>query len=310
MSEDEGLKWSSEMGDEMLGRVRAFMWNEDQLALMAARAGVTPGARLLDVGCGRGFLGLALLKDALPGGELVGVDRDADLTARAAADAAALGLAASARFEAADAAALPVEGASFDVVMCQTLLMHLSEPREALAEMVRATKSGGRVVAIEPDYLMTMLNWAGRLGDLEVPDLGWERRVLDFFGRALEGRRRRGLGDFRIGRKLAFLMHQLGLRDVRVYLKDRVNVLLPPYRDGDQQGLFQWLCTPGKRQSADWKDLSFKEDFLAAGGDEATWAAFTKDKRAGEMLQGLSAHAGGLWRVHGDQMYVAVGTRP
>ena len=72
---------------------------------------VVPGYRLLDVGCGSGQLALMAAKDGLA---VTGVDIASNWVERARARAQAEGL--PARFEEADAEALPFEDASFDVV--------------------------------------------------------------------------------------------------------------------------------------------------------------------------------------------------
>jgi SAM-dependent methyltransferase len=43
--------------------------------------------------------------------------------------------------------ALPVEDASFDVVLCTQVLEHCDDPRQAVAELARVTRPSGRVLA-------------------------------------------------------------------------------------------------------------------------------------------------------------------
>src|SRR5690242_12913712 len=76
------------------------------------RLNVTPGCRLLDVGCGSGQLALIAARDGV---DVTGVDIAGNLVKRAEARAQAERL--RARFEEADAEALPFEDASFDVVI-------------------------------------------------------------------------------------------------------------------------------------------------------------------------------------------------
>lgn len=110
------------------------------------RFGVTPGDRVLDVGCGTGTLMRFLLPSLSGEGELVGVDHDPDLLTDAAT---AMGeVAVSVDFQAADALDLPLDDGVFDVVVSKFLLCVLPEPLEALTEMVRVCRPGGTIASI------------------------------------------------------------------------------------------------------------------------------------------------------------------
>jgi len=110
---------------------------------------VRPGARVLDVGCGTGADVRALASLVGPEGDAVGVDSSRSMIdtarTRAPTDSAA-------RFEVADALALPFEDASFDAVRCERVLQHVPDPDRVLAEMARVARPGAVVLAIEPDW--------------------------------------------------------------------------------------------------------------------------------------------------------------
>lgn len=109
------------------------------------RLNVAPGSRLLDVGCGSGQLALMAAKDRL---EVTGVDIASNLVERARARAQAEGL--QARFEEADAEALPFEDASFDVVASMIGAMFAPRPELVAKELLRVCEPGGTVA---------MANW-------------------------------------------------------------------------------------------------------------------------------------------------------
>lgn len=109
------------------------------------RLPVAPGCRLLDVGCGSGQLALMAAKDGL---EVTGVDIASNWVERARARAQAEGL--SARFEEADAEALPFEDASFDVVASLIGAMFAPRPDLVAKELLRVCAPGGTVA---------MANW-------------------------------------------------------------------------------------------------------------------------------------------------------
>jgi SAM-dependent methyltransferase len=106
------------------------------------------GMRVLDVGCGPGSI-TAGLADVVAPAPVIGIDIQPALIARA--QAAAHGRA-NLRFEVADLHRLPFVDASFDAVFANGVLMHLSEPMRALAEMQRVLRPGGIVGVRDPDF--------------------------------------------------------------------------------------------------------------------------------------------------------------
>jgi len=109
------------------------------------RLNVAPGCQLLDVGCGSGQLALIAAKDGL---EVTGVDIASNLVERARTRAQAEGL--RARFEEADAEALPFEDASFDVVVSLIGAMFAPRPELVAKELLRVCNPGGTIA---------MANW-------------------------------------------------------------------------------------------------------------------------------------------------------
>ncbi len=116
------------------------------------------GSRVLEIGCGLGQDAMAMTRMAGEQGRVVAVD-----TSRKMIDAACSSpvetveagepVAGDAiRFCLADACRLPFKDGSFDGARADRVLQHTSNPRKALAEMVRAVGEGGRVVVYEPDW--------------------------------------------------------------------------------------------------------------------------------------------------------------
>jgi SAM-dependent methyltransferase len=99
--------------------------------------------RYLDVGVGTGADALALAAEL--GCEVVGVDASEAMVAEARTRGLRDALVA-------DAHALPFEDASFDGCRADRVFQHLADPDAALAELVRVTKPGGRIVIADPDY--------------------------------------------------------------------------------------------------------------------------------------------------------------
>jgi ubiquinone/menaquinone biosynthesis C-methylase UbiE len=159
-------------------------------ALMVERLAVEAGGRVLDVGCGPGVDLLALAARVGPSGRLVGIDASAAMIAEARRRAQEQHIVAS--FDLGDAQALAFPDAGFDVCRTQRVLMHVPDAQRALAEMVRVTRSGGRVGVFDFDWNTLVIDspdkettraivlsfsdslqhgWIGR----QLPRLFWER---------------------------------------------------------------------------------------------------------------------------------------
>ncbi len=109
------------------------------------RLALAPGSTLLDVGCGSGQLALMAARDGL---DIVGVDIAENLIERARVRARAEKL--QARFEQADAEALPFKNGTFDAVVSLIGAMFAPRPELVAGELLRVCVPGGTVA---------MANW-------------------------------------------------------------------------------------------------------------------------------------------------------
>lgn len=113
-------------------------------------AGLQPGMRVADIGCGVGQV-TADLADAVGwNGNVVGVDMSGAQLAQAAAHARELGLTNVSWVEA-SAMDTGLPSSSFDLVYCRFLLLHLEKPEAALREMHRILRPGGVLVCEDGD---------------------------------------------------------------------------------------------------------------------------------------------------------------
>jgi len=124
------------------------------LRLLERRWGAAlAGARVAELGCGGGYVALAL---AERGARVVGLDLSPASLRAARGEARRRGLAGA--FVRADLYRCPLTPGSFDLVVLPDVLEHLEEPARALAEASRLLRPGGRL------FLSTFdRTWFGRL---------------------------------------------------------------------------------------------------------------------------------------------------
>lgn len=125
-----------EFSESYLRRTREGMWADSRDALEPLA--LDSRERILDVGCGTGELSRVLAAESP--GEVIGCDADSDLLAAASEHVPVV---------AGDAFQLPFPDDTFDLVVCQALLINLPEPAAALTEFARV--STDLVAAVEPD---------------------------------------------------------------------------------------------------------------------------------------------------------------
>jgi SAM-dependent methyltransferase len=106
-------------------------------------AGITPGMKVLDLGCGDGTTAIPAAK---LGANVLGVDIAGNLVAAGNRRAAQLGLSATCSFVEGDACDLRIENKSFDRIISVFGAMFAPKPFDVAREMVRVTKPGGRII--------------------------------------------------------------------------------------------------------------------------------------------------------------------
>jgi ubiquinone/menaquinone biosynthesis C-methylase UbiE len=211
--------------EDVLGDWRDQWWAPDYLELVARRLGLDAVERALDVGSGHGHWASLLLPQLAPNATVIGVDMEPSSVDAAKERAGRLGLS-TLDFRTARADALPYDDARFDLVTCQTLLMHVADPRQVLTEMRRVLRPGGLLLASEPSNLANHL-----LRDSITATYAPDRiaRMTEFYAYVAEGRRRRKEGDECIADILPPLLRRIGFTDLGVYQNDCIAPIHPPY---------------------------------------------------------------------------------
>ena len=251
--------------EEYFKEDRDFWWNHDFLELMARRLRLDECRSLLDVGCGQCHWSRLLVSLMAKPATICALDDDPKWAAgsdnlRQFFQARG----ATVEFKQGDAHALPYADNSFDVVTCQTTLIHLRNPKAAITEMRRVAKPGGLVLCAEPNNLAGSLVRSNLSAEDPIEDI---QKDVGYYLMRERGKALLGEGDNSYGDLLPGDFSDVGFDDIRVYLSDKTCPMYPPYRTPGQQASLQaWqeLAATG----TGYFDRSENHRYLTALGKE------------------------------------------
>jgi arsenite methyltransferase len=106
-----------------------------------------PGERVLDVGCGPGYLAAEMAERVAPDGFVRGVDPSAPMLAIAAQRALP-----HMELSEGDALSLPADDSSFDAAVSTQVYEYVADIAAALAEARRVLRPGGRLLVLDTDW--------------------------------------------------------------------------------------------------------------------------------------------------------------
>ena len=142
-----------------------------QKAARDVAAGLTSGSHVLEVAPGPGYFAVELAK--LDNYQIVGLDISHTFVRIATENAKKAGV--DVEFRQGNASAMPFEANSFDFIYCRAAFKNFSQPVEAINEMYRVLKPGGKAVIFDfrKDAAQSDINTAvGEMG------LGWINSML------------------------------------------------------------------------------------------------------------------------------------
>lgn len=175
--------------------------------------GVTPGATVLEVGCGTGVVLRDLAAAVGPRGRAVGVDPSRLLLGAAARILRGHPLRRRIALRVASGARLPFAANRFDATLAVTVLLHVPDPVLVVGEMARVTRPGGVVGVQDQDF--------GTVAATH-PDRELTERIMT-------GVATRVYQEPWSGRRLPGLLREAGLTDVRLLTDVYQDTALAPY---------------------------------------------------------------------------------
>ena len=178
------------------------------------RAGIAPGMRLLDLGCGAGDFSLLAADLVGPSGSVLGIDRSAEAVQRATERAASLN-AKPVRFEVSDVESINLS-LEFDAVIGRFVLMYVADPTTTLRRMIDRLTPGGIVAFIEGD--MDVARSVPAAAKVETV-LGWARETFRRVGVTMD-----------LGPQLWRVFRDAGLEEHNWIVRQRLHP--PPSMEG------------------------------------------------------------------------------
>jgi SAM-dependent methyltransferase len=212
---DSGYEFGSGIGEDDVARLEI---QGGALApatrMIFAEAGIRPGMRVLDLGCGAGDVTFVAADLVGPDGFVVGVDRSPDALARARLRAGQRGLA-QVRFVEGDLND-PAPGGPFDAIVERLVLWTVPDPAALLRRQATVLRPGGLVVPVEED-LSTIRS---------LPETAFGTQVKSWLVEAFAK-----AGMSMVGSRLWAIVQEAGLRPVGMI------GVQPHFGPGDEAGI-------------------------------------------------------------------------
>lgn len=302
LEDQEGKQGHSE---SYFGDYRDFWWNPTFIELTAKRLELDKHHSMLDVGCGQGHWTRILAPLLAANAEITAVDSDERWYSRNE-ELAAIFANSNNPFELkkGNAQKLPFDDDQFDLVTCQTVLIHVPKPQQALEEMKRVLKPGGTLLCVEPNNIIQSLTKTSLTKNDSIDE------TLDHIKYRLiieKGKKNLGQGDNSLGDLLPGMFALADMHNIEVRLSDKAIAMYPPYNTKEQVAtLKQWMT------GSSWKSNTQKDiDFFSAAGEQFMPFYFEyqekyarRDDHLMGALQREQYHAAG-----GSLMYLVSGTK-
>src|SRR5271166_1850475 len=168
-----GLAFSDDAAEKLIAAYSTRDLVQQREATLQ-RLNLKRGERVIDIGCGPGFLCESMAAAIGPTGRVIGIDISEDLIGFATLHKGSDRI----EYRVGDATALPVDAEQFDVAVSAQVIEYVADADAALCEIARVLRPGGRAFIVDTDFD----SWVWHAADAERMARmmkGWEMHCAD-----------------------------------------------------------------------------------------------------------------------------------
>ena len=223
---------------DYLKLTRSLYLNIDYLQFLIEKVWkITKKVDVIDFGCGYGYLGLVLMSLLPNGSSYTGVDISEKLINKGKEIFKELPF--NHKFILSSANNVPEKDDTFDIAICNSVLMHIPEPDAVLAEMKRITKNDGMIITCESNWnAVNALLYIDGIKKSKITDLGF---LQILFERIHEKTKT----DGNIGMKMPVIMARNNIKNIQARISDSVRIILADEKNEDQDSSYISLQSDG-----------------------------------------------------------------
>lgn len=290
---------------EHFGDARDLWWHADFLDLIGCRSGLGRCRTMLDLGAGKGHWTALVAARCAPDAAITAIDFEPEWI-----EALNRRFSAHPHFTAIAADVTDLSGicGPYDLVTCQTLLLHLPVAKvdRLLRAALRLLAPGGLLLLAEPDNFANRMTMTSVTCDLDPAGYG----TLAAFWWAFElGRKALGFGEEWIATLLPKLIADAGFADLRVYANDRASPIVPDAGAQSDRSAAD-IAEIRNAWSSQAQEAEIRRFVLAGGLDEAAFQLQWSFIRALEDRTAEAAIAGRLSGTGADHLFVFAARKP
>ena len=223
---------------DYLKLTRSLYLNVDYLQFLVEKVWkITKKVDVVDFGCGYGYFGLVLMPLLPEGSTYTGVDISEELINKGKEIFKTVPF--SHKFILSSANGVPEKDDTFDIAICNSVLMHISEPDAVLTEMKRITKNDGMIITCESNWnAVNALLYIDGIKKSKITDLGF---LQIMFERVHEKTRT----DGNIGMKMPVIMARNNIKNIQARISDSVRIILAGEKSEEQDSIYTSLKSDG-----------------------------------------------------------------